>query len=364
MPERVLAATTIGRLKTEVREYPFPEISADAGILQVEAAGVCGSDWQSYQLDRPARIMGHENVGRIYCIGPIAARRWGVNEGDRVALEEYLPCGHCGLCRSGEFRLCDLTEARRPGALRYGTTPVSEPPSLWGGYSQFQYLHPNSVLHKIPEDLPGELAAMCLPIANGIQWTLLDGRVGPGKTILIQGPGQQGLACVFAAKTAGSDCIIVSGLGRDENRLEIAKALGADHVIDVEQEDFEARVREITCGQGVDLCVDTAGAPDTLTNAIRVTRKNGSVLFASAALGAPTDFKLGDLLARRLTLRPCRGHSYESVELAIKSIASRRYLLHLMATHRFGLADVDLAVRSVGGQGSPAAVHVTVLPWS
>src|SRR5690348_6276108 len=65
MPEPVLAATTLGAFRTEVREYPFPEITPDAGILRIEAAGVCGSDWQAYQQDRPPRIMGHENVGRI-----------------------------------------------------------------------------------------------------------------------------------------------------------------------------------------------------------------------------------------------------------------------------------------------------------
>src|ERR1700680_1012618 len=138
MPEVVLAATTIGQRKTAIRGYPMPEIAADAGLLKIEAAGVCGTDWRMYNADGPTRIMGHENVGRIYKIGPVAAQRWGLKEGDRVALEEYLPCGHCGLCRSGEFRLCEQTEARRPGALRYGTTPVSQLPSLWGGSSQFQ----------------------------------------------------------------------------------------------------------------------------------------------------------------------------------------------------------------------------------
>jgi threonine dehydrogenase-like Zn-dependent dehydrogenase len=126
----IRAATTIGPLQTEIREYPLPEIPADAGLLKIEAAGVCGSDWHMYNSDRPPRIMGHENVGRVYQLGPVAAQRWGLNEGDRVALEEYLPCGHCGLCRSGEFRLCEQTESRRPGALRYGTTPISEPPGL------------------------------------------------------------------------------------------------------------------------------------------------------------------------------------------------------------------------------------------
>ena len=65
MPERVLAATTIGAFKTEIREYPFPEIPPDAGILKIEAAGVCDNDWQAYQHEGPPRIMGHENVGRI-----------------------------------------------------------------------------------------------------------------------------------------------------------------------------------------------------------------------------------------------------------------------------------------------------------
>ena len=364
MHEPVLAATTLGALKTEIREYPFPEVPADGGVLRVEAAGVCGSDWQAYQAERPTRIMGHENVGRIYRLGAIAARRWGVREGDRVALEEYLPCGHCSLCRQGEYRLCEQTESRRPGALRYGTTPISEAPGLWGGYSQFQYLHPDSVLHRLPENVPAELAAMCLPLGNGIQWACLEGRAGPGKTVLIQGPGQQGLACALAAKAAGADCVMVSGLSRDAKRLEIARAFGADETIDVERDDLGERVRALTGGQGADISIDTAGGADTLANAARVTRKNGTILFAAAPPAPSADFQAHNLLARRLTLRPCRGHSYKAVEMALGYIGSGRYPLHLMATHRFGLAEVDLAVRSVGGQGAPGAVHVTVLPWT
>lgn len=359
----IRAATTIGRLKTEIREYPFPEIPPDGGLLRVEAAGVCGSDWHAYNADRPARIMGHENIGTIHRLGPLAARRWGLREGDRVALEEYLPCGHCGLCRSGEFRLCEQTESRRPGALRYGTTPVSEAPGLWGGYSQFQFLHPDSVFHPVPEGVPAELAALCLPLGNGIQWACFEGGIGPGKTILVQGPGQQGLACVVAARAAGAGRILVSGLQRDAERLDAAKALGADEVIDVERDDLEACVRDITGGRGVDLSIDTAGAPGTLAAAVRLTRKAGTVLFAAVPAGASPDFPLNELLARRLTLRPCRGHSFAAVELALEYIASGRFPLRRMATHRFGLNEVDLAVRSVGGCGAPGAIHVTVLPW-
>lgn len=359
----IRAATTIGKLQTEIREYPFPEIPPDAGLLKVEAAGVCGSDWREYRLDRPARIMGHENVGRIYKLGPVAARRWGLKEGDRVALEEYLPCGHCSLCRSGEYRLCEQTEPLRPGFLRYGTTPITQAPGLWGGYSEYQYLHPDSVFHRVPEDVPAELAALCLPLGNGIQWTCLEGGIGPGRAVLIQGPGQQGLACVVAAKAAGADCIITSGLSRDGARLEVARALGADHTIDVEQEELEARVKAITAGQGVDVSIDTAGGSDTLLKAVRLTRKAGSVLFAAVPPASAPPLPAGDLMGRRLLLRPCRGHSFAAVELALRYIASRRFPLQLIATHRFGLKEVDLAVRSVGGDGAPGAIHVTVLPW-
>jgi threonine dehydrogenase-like Zn-dependent dehydrogenase len=355
----ILAATTIGVRKTELRQYPWPEIPADAGLLKIEAAGVCGSDWHAWNADRPARVMGHENVGRIYQIGPIAARRWGLKEGDRVALEEYLPCGHCEFCRSGEFRLCEETEARRPGALRYGTTPVSHAPGLWGGYSQFQYLHPNSVFHRLPEHVPAELAAMCLPLGNGIQWAYLDAGAGPGKTILIQGPGQQGLACVIAAKAAGADRVIVSGLSRDAHRLEVATALGADLTVQADRESLYEKVMAATEGRGVDISLDAAGGADTMAQAIHAAKKNGQVFFAAAS----QDPDARDLLARRLTLRPCRGHSYHAVELALQYIAAGRFPLHLMATHRFGLEETDLAIRTLGGEGAPGAIHVTVMPW-
>jgi|SRR5579871_1844652 len=364
MTNHTLAAVTIGPLQTELREYPLPEVTADSGLLQVEAAGVCGSDWNAYHSSAPPRIMGHENVGRIYRLGAIAAQRWGLREGDRVALEEYLPCGHCDVCRSGKFRLCEQTEARRPGALRYGTTPLSIPPGLWGGYSQFQHLHPNTVFHRVPDAVPAELAAMSIPLSNGVQWTCFDGGIGPGKSLLVQGPGQQGLACVLAAKAAGAERIIVSGLRRDAGRLELAKTFGANEAVNVEDESLEARVMTLTAGRGVDLSIDTAGGPDTLLRAIRLTARNGQVLFAAVPPQMHAEFHARDLLASRLTLRPCRGHSYQAVELALGWIASERFPLQCMATHRFALSDVDLAIRSVGGQGAPGAIHVTVLPWA
>ncbi len=96
-----------------------------------------------------------------------------------------------------------------------------------------------------------------------------------------------------------------------------------------------------------------------MAQAIRATKKNGQVFFAAAS----QDPHARDILARRLTLRPCRGHSYHAVELALRYIAAGRFPLHLMATHSFGLTETDLAIRTLGGEGAPGAIHVTVMPW-
>jgi len=109
-------------------------------------------------------------------------------------MEEYIPCGQCEMCRTGYYRLCSNTNPRENG-IRYGATPIAVEPSLYGGFSQYLYLHPNAVLHKIPSHVPNVEAALALPLSNGFEWMRIVGGVGPGHVVVIQGPGQQGLAC-------------------------------------------------------------------------------------------------------------------------------------------------------------------------
>src|SRR5687768_16520035 len=262
--EKSLAALKVAASTTELREFVLPDLPPDAALLKVEVAGVCGTDVSQYKL--PLRgaplIMGHENVGTLTKVGSQFAKHKGFSEGDLVFLEHYLPCGHCEWDHMGEYRHCAATEwFYDPNAIRYGYTSLDIPPGLWGGFSHYVYLPLNAVLHRVPAGLSPEEAGLATPMSNGIQWTLLDGGVGYASTVLIQGPGQQGMCCVMAAKQAGADRIIVTGTSKDARRLEVAKALGADAVIDVQKDDALQRTLEITEGRGVDVVVDcTSGA--------------------------------------------------------------------------------------------------------
>jgi threonine dehydrogenase-like Zn-dependent dehydrogenase len=355
-----------GPKATEVRDLPLPDIPADAGLLRVIAAGICGSDVPMYASNTNVpRILGHENVGTIAKIGDIAKERWGLNVGDMVALEEYLPCGHCIDCRSGEYRSCLQTDSKRPGALRYGTTGIATEPSLWGGYSQYQFLHPRSVFHKVPEGVDPRIAAMALPIGNGFQWAYLDGQAGPGQTVVVQGPGQQGLACVVAAKAAGASTVICTGLARDAHRLEAAKRLGADYVVMVDEEPLNDALTRITKGEGVDLVLDTSsgGAQEVIGGGIKALKKRAKLLTAAYKRTLIDKFDLDLVIQKQATVRGVRGHSYKAVELALDLMARKTVDLRAMSTHHFGLDDVDHALRLVGGEIQDGAIHVTVMPW-
>lgn len=365
---RSRSAVQVATRQTQIREFPLPDVPPDAGIMRVLKAGICGSDIPMYADGSGApRILGHENVGLIEALGPIARDRWGVREGDLVALEEYLPCGHCADCRSGEYRSCMATDSRQTGALRYGSTGIDVWPALWGGYGQFQFLHPRAVLHRVPSGVAPRMAAMALPLGNGFQWAHLDGGAGPGQVVVVQGPGQQGLACVVAAKIAGAQTVIATGLARDEFRLEVARQLGADYTVVVDREPLTRHVEEITDGRMADLVLDVSsgGAEEVINGGVALLHKRGKLLTAASKHKPLHGFDLDTLIRKQVTLRGVRGHSFRAVEMALELMASARVKLELLSTHEFGLDGVDEALRTVGGERPGAnAIHVTIDPWS
>jgi threonine dehydrogenase-like Zn-dependent dehydrogenase len=367
--DKTLAALKVGPSTTELRELELPEIPPDGALLKVEVAGVCGTDVTQYRL--PLRggplIMGHENVGSLARVGREFAARKGFKEGDLVFLEHYLPCGRCEWCHMGEYRHCAATEwFYDPHAIRYGYTSMDTAPGLWGGFSHYLYLPINAVLHKVPGGLTPEEAGVATPMSNGIQWAVIDGGVGFASTVLIQGPGQQGLCCLMASRQAGAAKTIVTGTSKDTRRLEVAKAFGADAVIDVQKEDALAVVQEVTEGRGVDVVIDCtvgAGPAPTLLGIEATKRRGGTMVVQGEGNQEFPSFPIGRLTRKGMTLKSARGHSYRAVELALHTLASRRFPLEMMTTHSFSLAEVDYAIKSVGGQGAPGAIHVSVMPW-
>ena len=368
MTEKVIAAVRTAARTIEMREFPLPDIPADGALLRVEVAGICGTDVKMYDKPRIAEpvIMGHENVGTIVRAGPDFARRKGFGEGDRVFVEHYVPCLACEWCHLGEYRHCAATDWRsNPDARRYGYTSADNPYHLWGGFAGYLYLPWNAVLHRVPADLPMELAGIVTPLSNGIEWALFDCGVGYDSRVLVQGPGQQGLSQVVACKQAGASQIIVTGTARDAARLALAVELGADHVIDVEAEDVRTRVADLTGGRGVDVVLDcTAGAGTApVVLGIEVLKRRGGTILIQGEMDAFPDFPVKLMTEKGITMRSARGHSYRSCELAIAQLAAGRFPLEKLTTHTFGNDEVPAAIRSVGGQEGQDVVHVSVLPW-
>ena len=366
--KKVLAAAKVGPSQIELREFPMPDVPDDSALLKMEVAGICGTDVKMFKqpLKGAPVIMGHENIGYIAKAGRTFTQRKGLKEGDLVFLEHYVMCGKCEWCHSGQYRHCINTDWRdNPDGIRYGYTSSERPPHLWGGFAQYVYLPWNSVVHKVPDGLTPELAGLATPMANGIEWSLFDGGVGYNSTVLIQGPGQQGLSQTVICKQAGASLIIVTGTSKDAARLAVAKQLGADHVIDVQQEDALTRIMEITGGKGVDVVLDcTAGAGTTpvLLGVDALKRKGGTIVVQGEMNEFP-NFPIAKVTLKFITIKSARGHSYKACELALQQLASHRFPLEKVTTHRFGLADTALAIKSVGGEGAPGVIHVSLMPW-
>jgi threonine dehydrogenase-like Zn-dependent dehydrogenase len=350
----------------EPREFARPAIGADDGLLRIEACGICGSDYEQYEGAQPPHedytpfpvIPGHEPLGVIEEIGASARQRWGVREGDRVAMRSGYGCGRCAACARWEPRLCTT----RGGT--YGYTNVNKPPHLWGGYAEHMYLSPYSVMKKVDPTSPAGVAVMFYPLAAGLSWAVSVPKTGPGDRVVILGAGQRGLCCVIAAREAGARQVVVTGLARDARKLALARELGADVTIDVEARDVVAAVREAT-GGGAEVVVDTTPyAPQSLNHAIGIAVRRGRIVVAGLkGLRPAPDVPVDDIIYKELTVRGVLSMPVDETFRAIDIIESGRYPFARLHTLSLPLAQAEDAIHALAGHVAGVnPVHLAIVP--
>jgi 2-desacetyl-2-hydroxyethyl bacteriochlorophyllide A dehydrogenase len=350
------AAVLVAPERLELQDFPVPGVGDDDAILRVEAAGICGSDWAQYQGTLTAMpavypiIPGHEIAGTIHAIGEKAAMRWGVRPGDMVVIGMTIP-----------------------GRGVYGLTEsTATVPALWGGYAEYMYLEPNAVVHRVPDGVPPEIAALYVPLSNGVRWAAYVPRLEQGDIVVVLGPGQQGLGCAIAAREAGASMVIVTGTAADAQRLLVAKALGADVTVDVDNADPIDAVAEATGGRMADVVIDvSAESTAPVAQALDMVRAGGQIVLAGLKSDAPVPGFVSDkIVLRGLTIHGSsspRGNRNNDpdkpIRKALEIMASGRYPLEKMCTHSFSLAEADRAVRLVGRQvPGEDGIHVTICP--
>lgn len=344
------AAVLTGIETMEMQEFPIPEIGRNDGLLKVEMVGVCGSDPGFYsgktKVPFPL-IMGHEIVGRIEEIGEEKAKACGVKKGDRVVVENRFGCGVCKQCITGNYSKCI-------DRLGYGVyTSCSVEPHLLGAYSEYLYLPPRAMLHKIDESVPLEAAVLTTSVVgNNIRWLREIGGLTLGDTVIIAGPGQQGLAATLIAKDCGASKIIMMGTSSpgDVERLEMAKEFGATDIIKVDVEDPIERVKEITNGEMSDILMDVSGAPHTMEIAPDLVRTYGTIVTPGLYGPHYASMDFDKVVLKELKILGAHAQTYQSNEAAIKLIESRKYPFEKMVTHWFSLEEAEKAVLATARQ--------------
>ncbi len=295
----------------EVRQLPEPTLTENTVLVAARAVGVCGSDlhmWHNKQgwPVTPPVVLGHETAGVIAEVGSNVTG-WSV--GDRVVCETAASiCGQCALCRSGLYNLCQ----ERQG---YGATRD-------GAFSELLAAEPR-VLHRIPEGVSFEAAAMTEPFAVAFNAVVERASVKTGDLVVVQGAGTIGILSMLMARLSGANTVVVLGTGIDGHRLSKALELGADYALDITAEDPLKLVESLHDGLGADLVVDATGVSAALEQSLQLVRPYGSI--AKVGWGPqPLNFSLDPLVQKAVTLFGSFSHNWGTWERVLSMFASGR----------------------------------------
>lgn len=254
----------------EIRDVPVPSCGAGDLLLRVLRAGVCGTDLHIYEWDgwSQSRVKvgvttGHEFVGEIVAIG---AAVQGFALGERVACESHIVCGHCLACRTGNAHVCETT--------RILGVDVN------GGFAEYVAV-PAQNAWRAPANVPLEVAAVMEPCGNAVH-TAFSGPLS-ACTVAVTGCGPIGLFAIGVARAAGASLVIASDIS--PYRLDLARRMKADVVIDVTRESFVDRVKEATGGRMLDGVLEMSGSPAAFRDGLAALRNGGRL----SLLGLPRE---------------------------------------------------------------------------
>ncbi|MFI8992964.1 zinc-binding dehydrogenase [Streptomyces sp. NPDC053542] len=363
IPDSARAGVALPGARSEVRQLPTRAARPGEGWLRVASSGICGTDVNLYKRGlAAATVLGHHVAGTIAAVdADPGKRRWSGAVGERVVVEEYLPCGTCRACVSGAYRLCPDTDLWG-GGRRIGTIPVGEAPGLYGGNAEYLLLPPNAVLHPLPGGLPDELAAWVLPYANALDWTVRAGGVTKGDTVVVLGPGYHGLAVTAAARWAGAD-VIVAGLSRDRARLAMAERLGALPVTADSGDELATSLRRALGSEAADVVVDTVGpAPHVIAVAVELLGQGGRLVLTTPKSPAHVPIDTTAMTRRNLTVTAVRGRRPEAIATAISSLAEGTSRLQHVPSADTTLDGTGAMLDRLAEGTGPETPHVVVRP--
>lgn len=335
-----------GKGLIEIREVPQPKIKDDEVLIEVKAVSVCGSDLHIYHDAHPywpPVVLGHEFSGIIAEVGR-EVKGWHV--GDRVVSETRTgSCGTCYICQSGFPQVCEL---KRP----YGI-------GVNGAFAKY-VSGPARLLHHLPDNISFETGAIIEPIAIAITSIIERSQIKAGEKVLISGPGPIGLISLAIAKAAGASLTIMVGRSsKGELRLNKARELGADVIIDTEKEDPVIKVNHLTNGLGVDFLIETSGNPDVISKSFEMVRRTGTIC-AIGITGLPeVSIPYDRGIFKGIRFDFCFSSSWTSWEKAIALISKGILNLETLITHRLPLEKWEEAFRLLENR---QAVKVILIP--
>jgi alcohol dehydrogenase len=339
MADTMRAAVFRGKEDIHVEEVPKPTCGPTDAIVRVTTTTICGTDSHIWRTEYPVangRIVGHEPVGVIDQVGE-AVR--GYEIGDRVVVGAITPCGSCYFCQHGDFAQCAGydDEWGLIGGWRLGNSADG----VQADYFRVPYAQAN--LAKIPDGLSDEEVMFVTDIASTGISAAETANVRIGDSVVIYAQGPIGLSATAGARLMGASLVIA--VDSNPVRLEMARKMGADVVIDYTQEDPVAKVKALTDGRGADVAIEALGIQQTFENCLKSVRPAGVV----SSLGVYGDkvtvplegfiYGIGDIDIRS-TL--CPGGK-ERMRALMSMVQAGRLDLQQLVTHHFSLDQIEEA---------------------